>query len=141
MNAASCWSFDRRRNPHGVVSEVGVDSNAIAVEVSDLVVNFEAGEACVSIVRLGNIIGELTLVEVDFTVVAFPVDEVTKCVLCEETVRLDVVCIYFKTRSDVVLAIFNTATNIMVSSPQPRVVNDNILVVNLDHGLSRYFFL
>jgi len=52
---------------------------------------------------------ELTLEEVNFTVVAIPLDEVTERVLGEETVCFDIVCVDLKTLLDIVLLIINRA--------------------------------
>lgn len=48
---------------------------------------------------------------------------------------LDVVSIDLKAIFDIVSAVFHKATNIMVSPPEPGVINDNILVIDFKHTL------
>ena len=76
------------------------------------------------------------MIEIDLAIVSIPLDEITKIVLGEETVSLDVVGIDLKAILYVVSAVVDKSGDVVVCSPEPGVVNDNILVVNLDHALS-----
>ena len=76
------------------------------------------------------------MIEIDLAIVSIPLDEITKIVLGEETVSLDVVGIDLKAILYVVSTVVDRPGDVVVCSPEPGVVNDNILVVNLDHALS-----
>jgi len=128
-------SFDRAGHPDCVVAEVGIHRDAMASEVSYTVRHVEANVALVRIVGLGNVVGQLALVEPDLTVVAIPLNEISKRVLREETVCLNVVSVDLQAVLDVVLAIVDEATDVVVSPPEPSVVDDDILVVDLNHAL------
>ena len=138
IDSSVIWSLDRGWHPHSVVSEVSVDCDTVSLEVGGFS-DFEATEASISIVFLCDIVRKLTLVEVDFTMVSIPLDEVTKTVLGEETVSFDIVSVDLQALSNVVLAVFDEAADVMVSSPEPGMINDNMRVVDLYHAFSRNF--
>jgi hypothetical protein len=75
------------------------------------------------------------LEEVNFTVVAIPLNEITESMLGEETVCFDIVGVDQKTLLDVVLFIVDTPVDIVISSPKPGVIDYNILVVDLNHAV------
>ena len=109
------------------------------MEVCDGVSDLKAYIASIGEVLLRNIVRKLALVEVDFAVVSVPLDEVTKGVLREKTEGLDVVRIDLKAILCVVSAAIDGPTNVVVSSPEPGVVNDDVLVVDLEHALGADF--
>ena len=59
----------------------------------------------------------------------------TKCVLNEQTIRFDVVCINLKASFDPIVFVLHSTADIVVSSPKERVVNDDTLNVDLNHFL------
>jgi len=80
-----------------------------------------------------DIIRILRLVEVGFAIVSVPLKHVSKGVLAGETIANDVVSIDLESSVDWVLFIGNFSTHIMISSPQPGVVNNDISTVDLKH--------
>ena len=136
LDSWSRGSFDCAWHPDRIVSEESVDSNAVSFEISDVVSDLEASIALVSIVLLSDIVWKLTLVEVNFSIVAVPLNEITKAVLREQTISLDIVRVDLKALSNVVFTVVNASMNVMVSSPEPGVVDEYVLVVDLNHSFS-----
>jgi len=90
-------------HPHNIVSEVRVHGDAMASEICHIISNVETGITSTCVILLSHVIGQLRLVEENFTVVAVPLDKITKSVLREEAINSDIVSVNLKAILDVVV--------------------------------------
>ena len=81
MDAASRRRLDSSWLPNFVVSEVGVNCNSVAVEICDGIPDLEAHVASVGEVLLCHIVWKFTLIEIYFSMVSVPLDEVSEIML------------------------------------------------------------
>lgn len=95
--------------------------------------------ACVSVlgVVVVNVVWELRLVENGKTVVTIPDSHVSECVLNSKTISDDTVSIDDDAAGYRVLGVADGASDVVVSTPQPGVVNDNVSTVDFNHAVSR----
>lgn len=107
LDATAGRNFDGGVHHNVVVAEVRVHAHAVALKVFDVVAYFESMVAFVGIVILRDVVWELTLVEVSLTLVTVPLDHITKCVLCEKTVGLNLVTVNLETGLDVVTVVLD----------------------------------
>ena len=117
LDSWSIWCFDGRWLPNCVVSEVRVYCNSISFEIFYIVPDFESSIASICVVGLCDIVWQLRLVEVDFTIVAVPLDEISEIMLGEKTISFHVVCIDLESILNIIFAAVNATTDVMVSSP------------------------
>ena len=59
--------------------------------------------------------------------------------LREKTIGLNIVCIDLKSILDIVFTVLDKATDVMVCSPEPSVVDDHVLVIDFNHALGTNF--
>ena len=81
------------------------------------------------------IVGQLRLVEVGAAVLAVPLEQVAEVVLRHETVASHVITVYLKASLAWVLIVLDLTVDIMIGTPKPRVVDDHVAAIDLDHGL------
>ena len=124
--------FDR----HIVVAEESVHSEAPCVVGVHIFAQLVGSEALVGVVGLGDVVWKLRLVEVDFTVVSVPRSHIAEGVLDEEPVSLDVVAVNLDTGGYIVIRVVDEATNIVVCAPEPGVIHNDIVGVDLHHHFS-----
>lgn len=90
-----------------VVTEVRVHSCTVAGVALDITSDVVRVVSLVGVVVLVNIVWELRLVEINFTVLTVPQNHVTKSVLNKETVGLHVVAVDLKAGSNIVAGVFD----------------------------------
>ena len=59
--------------------------------------------------------------------------------LREKTIGLNIVCIDLKSILDIVFTVLDKATDVMVCSPEPSMVDDYVLVIDFNHALGTNF--
>jgi len=118
-----------------MVSEVRVCTDAIAFVTGHRVIDLVS---CVSTVTIGSIdiVWELRLVEDRHTIVTVPLNHVAKGMLCSKTVSNDIVTIDNGALGYRVITVVHKALFVVISTPQPSVINDNISAVDNYHGIS-----
>lgn len=79
------------------------------------------------------------MVEINLTIITIPLSQITKSMFNKQTIGFYVVSIDLKTGFNVVSAVVDATTNVMISSPEPCMVKKNILVVDFKHTLSSNF--
>lgn len=101
-----------------------------------LVANLVASESVLGVVVV-DVVWELRLVENSKTVVSVPDSHVSKGVLNSKAISDDIVAIDDDAARDWVHGVFDGASNVVVSAPQPGVVNDHVATVDFNHAVSR----
>lgn len=104
--------------------------------VSDLV----PSKSCIGIALI-NIIWILGLVEVRLSIISVPFKHVAQGVFASKTVSSNAVSINLETSVNWIGLVFNETTSVMISSPEPSVIDDDVATVNLDHNRGFDFIL
>lgn len=117
-----------------MVSEVGVDTNTIGFVARHSIIDLVTSEFAVSI-RGVDVVWEFGLVEDREAIVAVPLGHVTECVLNGKTVSYNIVTVDDDARCYRVVAVIDKTLFIVVGTPQPGVINDDIAAVDSDHCL------
>jgi len=128
MDVRACWSYDATRDGDVVVAEEGVNSHSVALMVSYYGIH-EVTDLTQEI-TLGHVIREFRLEEVSSAVITAPVDKRFESVLGKQSVSSDVISIDGQCISSGVPAVRHGATDIMVSPPEPSVVDNHVARVD-----------
>jgi len=87
-------------------------------------------------IMIVDIVWQLRLVENGQTMVSIPDGHMSKSVFDSKSVSNDIIAVDNNAAGDWVHGVLHLASDGMVSTPQPCVVNDHISTVDLEHILS-----
>lgn len=82
------------------------------------------------------VVRQLRLVEIGSAILAVPLKQVTQVMLRHEAIANDVVAVHLNASFAWVSSVFDGTFDIVVGTPQPSVIDDNITAVDLHHVLS-----
>ena len=127
------WRVDRSWDVD--ILGISVDASTVDTVVFDIVTNIVSIIALVDEGILCDIVCKIDISTEDLAVVSLPVDHVAEHTIYKETIRSNVIGIYFETSVCVVCLICNLALSILGVTPEPRIVHDNVRSVDLHHVL------
>lgn len=129
------WRVDRSWDVD--VLSISVNASTIDTVVFDIFTNIVSIIALVNEGILGDIVCKINISTEDLAVVTLPVDHVAEHTIYKETIRSNVISIYFETSVCIVCFVCNLTLSILGVTPEPRIVQDNVRSVNLHHVLDR----
>jgi len=127
------WCFDGVFDDDGVVSEESISTNAKRLMGGYIVVNIIRGETGVSVVSV-DVVGEFGLIHNSLSEVATPLNKVGHMMLDHETVCGHMVTVDDDADVAGVASISYSAIDVVISTPEPGVVNDCSVSVDDNHG-------